>query len=259
MRRVVAVIADGHRADFVRDELCPTIMAAARAGTWFRNHRGIYPSATRASAASFATGCSPAGHGLHGNTMAFDQGAGPVVHDSGRTEFLDTMREVTGRTLAVPTTVERVVRALGPAAAAVCSNASPGAAAFNDPDRHGTLFHRSGSTAPGGHPIADDPALGVKKGAGGDRTLTELFCERVLMGPEIRYAVLWLSEPDTTMHASVLGSDQHLAAIHEPTAASDGWRTPSGACAPVVRRSSCSSVPTTARRPSGRRSPCSGC
>jgi hypothetical protein len=213
MRRVVAVIADGHRADFVRDEVCPTIMAAARSGTWFRNHRGIYPSATRASAASFATGCSPAGHGLHGNAMAFDEGVGPIVHDSGRPEFLDKMREVTGRTLAVPTTVERVARAFGPAAAAVCSNASPGAAAFNDPDRHGTRFHRSGSLGPGGRPLADDPALGVKKGPGGDRALTELFCEAVLTNKEMRYGVLWLSEPDTTMHASVLGSDRHLEAI----------------------------------------------
>jgi hypothetical protein len=213
MRRVVAVVADGHRADFVREAFCPAVVLQTRAGTWFRNHRAIYPSATRASAASFATGCLPGTHGLHGNTMAFDGGGGPVVHDSGKPEFLATMRAALGRTLAVPTTVERVVRAYGPDAAVVCSNASPGAAAFGDPDGHGTLYHRSGSRGPGGAPLVSDPAAGVAKGRDGDRLLTELFCEQILADPKIRYALLWLSEPDTTMHACVLGSAAHEEAI----------------------------------------------
>ena len=38
----------------------------------------VFPSTTRTSAASIATGCLPARHGLLGNTMAIDEGDGLV-------------------------------------------------------------------------------------------------------------------------------------------------------------------------------------
>lgn len=213
MRRVVIVITDGHRSDFVRPDLCPAIWSLAARGAWFRNHYAIYPSATRASAASLATGCPPAVHGLHGNRMAFDTGHGLVVCDSGRPEFFAEMRRALGRTLAVPTMAERVVRHVGDGRAAlIASNASPGAAGFNDPDNHGILLHRAGSRGPGGSALDPDLARGIKKGAAGDQRLTELFCAGLdAFGP--RLAVLWLSEPDTTMHETTLGSKAHKTAI----------------------------------------------
>ena len=40
--------------------------------------------------------------------MGFDEGDGPVVHDVGKPEFVETMRRVTGKTLEVPTLAERL-------------------------------------------------------------------------------------------------------------------------------------------------------
>jgi predicted AlkP superfamily pyrophosphatase or phosphodiesterase len=54
---VVIVICDGHRPDFVSEETTPHMARLRQAGTWFADHRGIFPSATRASSASIATGC----------------------------------------------------------------------------------------------------------------------------------------------------------------------------------------------------------
>jgi hypothetical protein len=48
------VICDGHRRDFVRPELCPSIVDLARTGRRFENRRGVFPSVTRASSASIA-------------------------------------------------------------------------------------------------------------------------------------------------------------------------------------------------------------
>ncbi|MEO0989674.1 MAG: alkaline phosphatase family protein [Pseudomonadota bacterium] len=209
-KRAVLMICDGHRDDFVSPEFCPEICKVVTGGRRFANHSAIFPSATRASAASIATGCWPATHGLHGNSMAFDEGAGPVVHDVGKPEFLDIMRRATGRTLDVPTMAERLTDHGG---AIIMSNVSPGAAYFNDPDGHGHVYHRAGSYGPGRVEISPETAPPVSGDAAGDIALTDRFCDQVLMQQRAALSVLWLCEPDTSMHADVLGSDRHLQGI----------------------------------------------
>lgn len=208
--RAVIVICDGHRDDFVRPDFCPAICTAAAEGRRFANHRAIFPSATRASAASLATGCWPARHGLHGNMMGLDEGDGPVVHDVGKPDFVDTLRRATGRTLEVPTLAERVRDHGG---AIVMSNVSPGAAYFHDPDGHGHVYHRAGSYGPGRAVLPPEEARPVTHDAEGDRALTERFCTEVLRERRPRLAVLWLCNPDLAMHADLLGSRTHLEGI----------------------------------------------
>lgn len=213
MRRVVIVICDGHRDDFVRPELCPAIWATAASGRRMRAHRSIFPSATRASVASFATGAWPASHGLAGNTLALDHGRGLVLFDSGTPEIFEAMRRARGHVLARPTTSARVAAALGDGhAALVVSGGSPGSARLHDPEHHGRVYHRAGSFGPGGATI-ETPAAMATKDAAGDRGATDLFCRTLEEDGRVAYAVLWLCEPDTTMHASPLGSDTHKEAI----------------------------------------------
>lgn len=209
-RRVVLVICDGHRRDFVRPELCPAIVDLGRSGRRFENHRGVFPSVTRASSASIATGCHPARHGLHGNTMGLPEGDGVVVHDVGPPAFRDAMRLALGRTLKTPTLAERL-RDLG--GAIVFSNVSPGAAYFQDPDGHGHVYHRAGSFAPGLVPITGADRLAIAKDASGDRAMAERFCLEVLRERRPALSVLWLSDPDATMHANELGGPAHRQAI----------------------------------------------
>ena len=67
MKRAVVVICDGLRADMVTPGLTPNLCALAREGQSFTRHRGVFPSTTRTTSASIATGCLPARHGLEGN------------------------------------------------------------------------------------------------------------------------------------------------------------------------------------------------
>ena len=209
-KRAVLMICDGHRDDFVRPDLCPAICAEIGRGRRFANHRAIFPSATRASAASIATGCWPATHGLHGNTMGLDEGAGPAVHDVGKPDFVETLRRVTGRTLAVPTLAERLAPHGG---AAILSNVSPGAAYFQDPDGHGHVYHRDASFGPGRIPLPSAEARPVTHDAAGDAALTERFCTETLQERAPTLGVLWLCEPDLAMHADLLGSTTHQDGI----------------------------------------------
>jgi len=207
-RRAVLVVCDSLRADMVDAATSPTLARFRGEAAHFTAFRGVFPSTTRTSAASIATGCRPAGHGLLGNTMVLDEGAGLECFSAGKPDFLDRLRRATGRALGRPTLHERV-RSLGEAVA--MSNVSPGAAYVHDPEGAGYVYHRSGSFGPGRRRL--DDGLAIEVGAAGDDTMTARFCDEVLARRRPPYAVLWLSEPDHTGHHAPLGSPEHRAAI----------------------------------------------
>ncbi|MBL0144144.1 MAG: alkaline phosphatase family protein [Betaproteobacteria bacterium] len=206
----VLVVCDSLRADLVDRETAPTLARLGEEGAHFVEFRGVFPSTTRTSAASIATGCLPAAHGLLGNTMVLDEGGGLECFSVGRPDFLDRLRRATGRALGCPTMHERVAP-LGHAVA--MSNVSPGAAYVLDPEGAGYVYHRSGSFGPGRTRL--DDGLAIEVGADGDRVMTQRFCDEVIERRRPPLAVLWLSEPDHTGHHAPLGSPLHRGAIGE--------------------------------------------
>ena len=211
MNQVVIVICDSLRADLITANDAPFLTELGRRSARFAAHTSVFPSTTRTSAASIATGCLPARHGLLGNTMALDEGEGLVCLSVGKPDFRDRLHRATGRTLHMPTLAERVSRA-GETAIAI-SNVSPGAAYFLDPDGFGWVYNPAGSYGPGRHPLPAEEGLGISKGAAGDDAATERFCEEVLRRRAPAVALLWLSEPDYTGHHTALGSPAHRQAI----------------------------------------------
>ena len=210
-KRVVIVICDSLRHDLIGETDTPFLVELSRRATSFSAHRSVFPSTTRASSASIATGCLPARHGLYGNTQALDEGDGLVCRNVGAPDFRDRMRRATGRTLHVPTLAERL--RWHNEMSIVCSNVSPGAAYFQDPDGHGYIYHAAGSYGPGAKPIDDPASAGLKKGAAGDQAMTDRFCAEIVAERAPALALMWLSEPDYTGHHSPLGSPQHREAI----------------------------------------------
>lgn len=210
-QRAVIVICDSLRRDLINPDDAPFLTELSERAAYFAAHRSVFPSTTRASAATIATGCRPARHGLLGNTMALDEGDGLVCRSAGAPDFRDRMRRATGRTLRVPTLAERL-RWHGETSISV-ANVSPGAAYFQDPDGHGWVYHAAGSFGPGLRPIDDPTSAGLKKGIAGDRTMTERFCTDIVQERAPSLAILWLSEPDYTGHHSPLGSPEHRKAI----------------------------------------------
>lgn len=209
--RVVIVICDSLRADLIGPDDTPFLVELTERAARFMAHRSVFPSTTRASAASIATGCLPARHGLLGNTMALDEGEGLVCRSAGHPDFPDRLRRATGRTLHVPTLAERL-RWHGETSVS-CANVSPGAAYFQDPDGHGFVYHAAGSYGPGRRPVDDPASAALTKGLAGDRAMTERFCAEIVEERAPSLAIMWLSEPDYSGHHSPLGSPQHRAAI----------------------------------------------
>jgi arylsulfatase A-like enzyme len=211
MKRAVIVICDSLRRDLIAPEDAPFLCELGQRSAQFANHSGVFPSTTRTSAASIATGCRPARHGLLGNTMAIDEGDGLVCLSVGRPDFRDRLQRATGCTLHIPTMAERLAR-VGESAIAF-SNVSPGAAYFLDPDGYGWVYNAAGSFGPGRRPLPADEGLAVGKGEAGDNAVAERFCTEVLRERAPVLAMLWLSEPDYTGHHRPLGSPEHRRAI----------------------------------------------
>ncbi|MCC7275734.1 MAG: alkaline phosphatase family protein [Alphaproteobacteria bacterium] len=209
-KRVVIVVCDSLRQDLVRADIAPVLAALRLDGCAFHAFRSVFPSTTRTSSASMATGCLPATHGLLGNTMALDEGDGLVCRSVGDPDFRTRMRRATGGTLRVPTLAQRLAPHGG---SIVMSNVSPGAAYVQDPDGWGHVYHRAGSFAPGLRPEPADRHLAIAIGADGDAAMTRRFCGEILRDRRPALAVLWLSEPDHTGHGEPLGSPAHRAAI----------------------------------------------
>ena len=210
MKQVVLVICDGLRADMVGPDWTPNLHRIGQQSRVFQNHRSVFPSTTRTTAASIATGCLPKNHGLEGNCVALDDGSGLRAYSVGPPTFRDKMRDVTGRTLHVPTLAERLKDHGG---GVVYSNVSPGAAYFHDPDGFGTVYHRDGSFDPGLIPITGPRHLDVSHDSAGDAVMTDRFCAESLGHQKAVYSVVWLCDPDLVQHASPMGSPEHLQAI----------------------------------------------
>jgi arylsulfatase A-like enzyme len=209
-RRAVFVCCDALGRDWIDAELTPTLHALAQEGGWCADHRAVFPSVTRVSAASVATGCRPHRHGLHGNRMALAENGKLRVYDVGAPDFRTHLRRATGTTLRVPTLAERVVAHGGLIA---MSNVSPGAAYFLDPEHFGHVYHRAGSFAPGGEAIVGPAALRIGQDFAGDWAMTQRFCSEVLTWRRPAVAVLWLAHPDGTLHGAPLGSPAHRDAL----------------------------------------------
>lgn len=206
-KRVVIVICDGLRADMINESNTPNLVRISKAGAACKRHGGVFPSTTRTTAASIATGCLPGKHGLEGNAIALDLGNGYEVFSVGPPEFRDKLFAARGRTLNVPTMAERVKESGGYIA---YTNASPGAGMFLDPDGHGSMVHRVLVTGP--EKDIREP-LGVSHDTEGDAAMTRRFIDEIVLGEKPSIAMMWMCEPDHTQHEVSLGSPAHIDVI----------------------------------------------
>lgn len=216
MRRAVLVILDGLRRDLISEENTPHLYAFSRRSEQFSAHRTVFPSCTRVVSASIATGCRPARHGLAGNTMVLSENGRLVRHDAGKPDFLQHKRDVTGRSLHVPTMAELLADEGG---VVIFSNVSPGAAYAHDPDGFGHVYHRAGSFGPGRQPVTSGYELKIALDTEGESVMTDRFITRVVSAPNCpALGVLWMGEPDASQHNFPLGSPEHLAILRSADA-----------------------------------------
>ena len=227
-RRVVIVVWDGMRPDFVSEQNTPALWKLARGGVIFRNHHAVYPSATMVNGTALVTGIYPGKNGIIANHV-YRPEIDP--HHAVDVELPPTVKkgdEVSrGKYISVPTIAELVQRARGRTVIAAAK--SVGLLLDRQSDvgtakNCVTLFAgnaglRARSGAPDSIPAEIVPSITATLGpfpsghlqqdAWTTKALTDCFWKDGV--PAL--SVLWLGEPDLTQHESAPGSPASIAAI----------------------------------------------
>lgn len=214
-QRVILIVWDGMRPDFVTEELTPNLWALAESGARYRRAVGIFPSVTRPTTSSVSTGSYPAAHGVLSNIFVGPPGDRGLI-DTGDRESLERLRAINdGRMLPLPTLAEAVAAA--GKTIVVMGSGSNGQVVLLDPERVGTTIH-TGFTLPESlmgaltERFGPVPAKAIPVNEANDwlnRVLTDYVLPE--LAPDV--AIMWLCEPDASQHAVGLGAEATLAAI----------------------------------------------
>jgi hypothetical protein len=213
--RVIVIVWDGMRPDFVTEELTPNLCALARSGSRYRRATGIFPSVTRPTTSSVSTGAYPATHGIIGNLFVGPPGD-RVPLDTADREALDRLRAINdGRILPVQTLAEAIAAA--GKRVVMLGSGSAGQVVLLDPEGAGTRIH-VGFTHPADlmttltARFGPPPAKSIPVNPTND-WLNQVFTDYVLpeLAPDV--AIMWQCEPDAAQHAVGLGAEASLEAI----------------------------------------------
>lgn len=221
-RKVVVVVWDGMRPDFISPEITPNLSRLAARGVYFAHHHPVYLTSTEVNGTALATGSWPAHSGIIANND-FRPAIDP--QNMVETQVPAVIRkgdEVSGGHYLGRPTVAELLRAKGLRTAiagakqvALLHDRSPRA---DSPGVSPLLFQ--GETLPGniGAGLAQTLGKFPDVSARDDKTARDAWTTRALVGELWKtgvpsYSLLWLSEPDNSQHATGPGSPQSLDAI----------------------------------------------
>ena len=217
-RRIVLIVLDGLRPDFVSEVFTPHIAALEAEGTAFRNHHACFPSVTRLNSATIATGCHPGGHGIVDNVLHMpDVQVGRPIDTGDYTQLQRLDRATDGGLLDTPSLSE--ILGQEERQVAVVSTCTTGACFLQN--------HRGfGLTVNPGlvYPASAQARIEARFGTAPPKVLpaadlngwaTAIVTDYVL--PELRpdLTIVWLCDPDSTQHRFGPGAPESLQAIAE--------------------------------------------
>ncbi len=215
--RVLTIVLDGCRPDYVTPEIMPNVYALGQRGVVCTNNHSVFPTLTRVNATSLATGCYPAKHGLMGNTVYF-----PSVEPSGglstgsATKLMRIADGIDERLVTRPTLGE-VLEENGKTLLAV-SSGSPGSAYLLNNLAKGAGIINVELTLPESRHAHIDEVLGpvpeeAYPNAEQNHWIVDAYLKLGLEKIHPDVTTMWLSDPDHTAHAKGIGDPVTLEAL----------------------------------------------
>lgn len=226
--RVLVVVFDALRPEFVTPELMPNLHGFAARGVRYANSRSTFPTETRVNQSAVITGCRPTRHGIVANRFPEPTLAPGHVLDTGKDEQLEAVLAAHDPALLeMPSLGERLNRA-GLTFATLSTGTSGGGRLINHKaEAHGDFrlaLKRPEAAAPTGVMARVTERIGPLP----EYTLPALdwvdygvACYLDYIEPEFApdAMLLWLSEPDESFHHLGIGAPGALKAIaHVDTA-----------------------------------------
>lgn len=223
--RVVIVVWDGMRPDFVAERFTPTLYRLARTGVTFANHHSVYPCATEVNGTAISTGSYPLNSGIMANTE-YRFGINKLKGiDTQATDSVRKGDELAGGFYLKRATLAEIVQGAGRKTAVAGSKqvAILHDRALRTDDFVGGMNVHEGKAIPasalgvltnalGAFPEA--PKAGaLKPNEARDAWTTRALIEHLWSNNVPDFTILWLSEPDFSQHDTGPGSETSLAAL----------------------------------------------
>lgn len=225
--KVLIVVFDALRPEFLRAELMPNLHAFAQRGVRFKNSRSTYPTETRVNQTAVLTGCYPRNHGIVGNRFPEPAIApGEVVNTGVDAQIATAFARAPGGLIKMPTMGERLTGA-GRTFAVLSAGTPGGGRLINHmAEAHGTfrLAMRCPEAAQspgaleeiiariGPMPEYELPAKDWIAWA------ADAYLEYVVPNVSPDVMLLWLCEPDESFHFLGIGEDGALATMRNADA-----------------------------------------
>ncbi len=230
-RRVVVVVWDGMRPDFVSPEMTPHLWALARDGVFFASHHPVCPSSTEVNGVALATGVYPARSTIVGN-KEYRPGIEPEKSIGiERPAVVRRGDAITGGHYLAAATVAEFLRAHGLRTAiagakqvALLADRAPRS---DDPASTPVVFEGDALPARVERELTATlgafPPVGRGADGRGNKLARDAWTTRALLEVLWRdgvppFSLLWLAEPDYSQHENGPGSAPALAAIRSSDA-----------------------------------------
>jgi len=218
--RVLIIVFDALRPEFVTPELMPNLHGFCARGTRFSRARSTFPTETRVNQSAVLTGCMPARHGVVGNRfMAEDLLPGRLINTGDNAVLAEAARA--GAVLDRPTLGQRLAAA-GLSYAALSAGTPGGGRLINLTAEEGRS-HRLAMRAPEACvPAGFASEIIARIGPMPDYSLpatrwidwaVAAYLEHIepVMSPDVM--LLWLCEPDESFHYIGVGAPGALETL----------------------------------------------
>ncbi len=212
--RVLIMIVDGLRPDYVTPEVMPRLSALRDGGLSGENHHSVFPTVTRVNSSSIATGAYPRTHGMMGNSVYLDWVDAERVLNTGEAANLRLINDSSGGRLLTAPSLAEVLERNGKTLFAVSSGSSGSAMLMNREGRGGGLAHPEVFLPPESQD-AIEALVGPAPSDAAPRMSLVAWTIDVLLGHGIDALdadalMIWITEPDGTAHATGVGSPETL-------------------------------------------------
>jgi arylsulfatase A-like enzyme len=223
--RVVVVVWDGMRPDFISAEHTPTLYQLANDGVRFQNHHSVYCSATEVNGTAMATGAYPENSGIIANNdyrPDIDPLRGVATQSQ---EVIRKGDRLTGGHFLLRPTLAEILQANGKTTVIAAvkgvgllhdrrerpADFTKGVTLFEDKTLPAVV--RSLITNQLGNFPAGTPSQSAAPNEPRDQWTTRALTSVLWSNDVPNFSLLWLSEPDSSQHAAGPGSPKALAAL----------------------------------------------
>jgi predicted AlkP superfamily pyrophosphatase or phosphodiesterase len=214
--RVIILVVDGLRPDYVTAEFMPRLDALARRGVRGLAHHSVYPTVTRVNASSIFTGSYPDGHGIMGNSVYLPEVDADHAISTQQLPVLRAIRDAFDGALFTTTPLAELLERQGLVFFGT-SSGSPGTGMLMNPTGAGAGLVHNEFTLPDSLGAVVDEVLGpLPEIAPGTPFLplvsraVDALLEIGLDRADAGVLGVWLTEPDHSTHGWGIGAPRSI-------------------------------------------------